>query len=256
MLGFDLRAKKEKTVIIEPEKTEKASVVPTVVEVKFDDGRQYPYYNDKFDLKVGDVVFADGKLFGRPGRVVSVTEKFKVSLDYYKRIISVLDLSFHGSFRRVQGFMVCEGETTLTAEQVKGWFLPPSEKEEEFIKGKGETIVLEECLPFDEAELCKAEAIFYEERCHFVSVVNKKGFALVEGKRGIYTLDFTFENGVADNLFCDCIKPTACGHMAAVGIIMKYLYNEKTVDLTKNFTLISQKLFYSVISYNNDPVTL
>lgn len=258
MLGFDLRNKKEKAenVIVKPDDTKDASVIPTVVEVKFADGRQYPYYNDKFDLKVNDVVFVDGKLYGKPGRVVSVTDKFKISLEYYKKVLSVLKLSFHGSFRSVQSFMVCEGETTLTAEQVKSWFLPPAENTEEFIKGKGETVILDEDLPFDDAEFRKAEMIFDEDRCHFISVVNGTGTALIEGKRGFYTLDFTFENGVISDFFCDCIKPTACGHMAAVSIIMKYLYKESAVDMTKNFTLVSHKLFYSVISYNNDTVAI
>ena len=42
--------------------------VRSVVTVRFENGKEYPYYNDEFNLNVGDVVFVDGKLAGQPGQ--------------------------------------------------------------------------------------------------------------------------------------------------------------------------------------------
>ena len=56
------------------------------------------YYNDLFDLKVGDIVFVEGKLEGLCGRVVDVTYNFKIKLSDYKRVISVADTEVRGEF--------------------------------------------------------------------------------------------------------------------------------------------------------------
>lgn len=259
MLGFDLRIKKEKAenVIVEPEGQEKVSVIPTVVEVKFEDGRQYPYYNDKFDLKENDVVFVDGKLFGKPGRVVSVTDKFKISLEYYKKVLSVLDLNFHGSFKKELWYMINEGDTDLSFEQVKGWFVPLSEAEELFIKGKGDSADLEHGFEVSENEMSDAEDIVERERCLFISVINGEGKAIIKGKGGYHTVEFNLQDGsVLTDVYCDCIKPCSCSHMEAISMLLYFFKKHEKIDLEKDFNIISQKLFYSVISYVSPKITL
>lgn len=259
MLGFDLRIKKEKAenVIVETESQEKVSVIPTVVEVKFEDGRQYPYYNDKFDLKENDIVFVDGKLFGKPGRVVSLTDKFKISLEYYKKVLSVLDFTVHGSFNKVLWYMVTEGETNLTFEQVKGWFIPPEEKEEVFIKGKGDSADLEHGFEVSENEMSDAEDIVERERCLFISVINGEGKAIIKGKSGYHTVEFRLQDGsVLTDVYCDCIKPCSCSHMEAVSMLLFFLGSNGKLDLKKNFTIISAKLFYNIVAFNGASVTV
>ena len=54
------------------------------------------YYNDAFDLKVGDIVYVDGNLEGLRGRVVDITYNFKIKLSDYKRVISVADTEVKG----------------------------------------------------------------------------------------------------------------------------------------------------------------
>ena len=41
--------------------------VRSVATVRFENGKEYPYYNDEFNLNIGDVVFVDGKLAGSRG---------------------------------------------------------------------------------------------------------------------------------------------------------------------------------------------
>ena len=56
------------------------------------------YYNDRFDLHRGDLVYVDGKLEGMRGRVVDVNYNFRIDLADYKRVIAVADTSVSGRF--------------------------------------------------------------------------------------------------------------------------------------------------------------
>ena len=62
----------------------KGEPVKSVVRVHFPARNMtLSYYNDLFDLKVGDIVFVEGKLEGLRGRVVDVTYNFKIKLSDY-----------------------------------------------------------------------------------------------------------------------------------------------------------------------------
>ena len=51
----------------------------SVVQVYFPERHaSYAYYNDRFDLKCGDIVFVEGKLEGIRGRVTEVNYNFKI----------------------------------------------------------------------------------------------------------------------------------------------------------------------------------
>lgn len=46
------------------------------------------YYNNLFDMHVGDLVYVDGKLEGKRGKVIDVSYTFKIKLSDYKRVIA------------------------------------------------------------------------------------------------------------------------------------------------------------------------
>ena len=65
---------------------------PSVVQVYFESrDRSWTYYNDRFDLHEGDLVYVEGKLEGVRGRVVEVSYNFRIKLADYKRVIAVAD---------------------------------------------------------------------------------------------------------------------------------------------------------------------
>ena len=71
----------------------------SVVQVQFAGRNEaLAYYNDRFDLQVGDMVYVDGKLEGQRGRVVEVNYNFKIRLSDYKRVVAVADTAVHGQF--------------------------------------------------------------------------------------------------------------------------------------------------------------
>lgn len=48
----------------------------------------WAYYNDSFDLKVGDFVYVEGKLEGYRGQVTEVNYSFKIKPSDYKKVIA------------------------------------------------------------------------------------------------------------------------------------------------------------------------
>ena len=71
--------------------------VKSVVQVRFPShGRSFAYYNDRFDLRVGDIVFVEGKLEGVQGIVTEVSRSFNIKLSDYKRVIAVADTTVKG----------------------------------------------------------------------------------------------------------------------------------------------------------------
>lgn len=76
---------------------------PSVVQVRFEDGRRLAYYNDRFDLHPGDVVFVEGKLEGERGRVTEVNYNFKIRSADYQRVIAVGDTVLKGRFFGTEG---------------------------------------------------------------------------------------------------------------------------------------------------------
>ena len=87
-IGFDMAAEKN-AADLQQETAEKAegketdgkgtekknpAPVRSLVQVAFDSGQNpLTYYNDRFDLKQGDVVYVEGKMEGRRGHVISLT---------------------------------------------------------------------------------------------------------------------------------------------------------------------------------------
>ena len=93
-----------------PRPTEEAPVSTpkkSLVQVYFPKrGMNLSYYNDQFDLQVGDTVYVDGKLEGLRGRVTAVNYSFKVKLSDYKRVIAVADTHISGELRMAGSHLV------------------------------------------------------------------------------------------------------------------------------------------------------
>lgn len=260
MIGFNIsneEIKKENIETVAPEVAEEKPV-RSVVTVHFANGREYPYYNDTFNLKVGDIVYVDGKLAGIPGRVKDVTTKFKVSLDFYKRVISKLNLEFHGNFKKTALFMVCYDPNALTIEQVKPWYFPPREEEEEFFVGDGYTVNINnitECEDFDRFAFSKAVDIVNDQQVEFITVKNGKGAAIIN-RRKPHLVEFEYKNGVISNLLCDCIKPGLCDHSLAACIIMDILTKEGVDKDDPSFTALHINQFLQIISFINKDISV
>ena len=88
-IGFSVSEEKEKmSAPVPPDVAEEREPRRSVVRVQFPQRNMtLAYYNDRFDLHCGDLVYVDGKLEGKRGRVVDVNYNFRINLADYKRVI-------------------------------------------------------------------------------------------------------------------------------------------------------------------------
>ena len=109
-------------------------VVKSLVKVYFPERRiSLSYFNDMFNLKVGDIVFVEGSLEGYRGRVEEVSHTFKIKKSEYKKVIAVADTTLWGEVHIAGETMIALDREVLPFEKVRGWFLPPvSENDEEY----------------------------------------------------------------------------------------------------------------------------
>ena len=102
-IGFNTRINKEPENQT-PVTTYQETVHPkkSIVQVYFPHrGMGWAYYNDSFDLKVGDFVYVEGKLEGYRGQVTEVNYSFKIKLSDYKKVVAVIDTNVNLKIRFV-----------------------------------------------------------------------------------------------------------------------------------------------------------
>lgn len=187
----------------------------SLVQVRFPGkGMALHYFNDLFDLKIGDRVYVDGKLEGQMGRIVGVSYNFKIKLSDYQKVIAVADTDVHGQFHMAGSHFVTFDAATLPAAQVSTWFKPPAKEEGEIVSGTDNTSFCLDDLKGMNVPLAIAERghdYYAENRVRYLCLDDGKGFAIVEGSEG-YIVEFDYEDGEIRHLFCDCPCGCACKH--------------------------------------------
>ncbi|MBP3328736.1 MAG: hypothetical protein J6L91_07500 [Clostridia bacterium] len=259
-LGFSLKDENEneETVTAEAAETEKSDCVRSVVNVRFADGRILPYYNDSFNLQKGDCVYVDGKLAGRIGTVIDVTTRFKVDLEYYKRVVAKLNFDFHGEFVKINTLMVSFDKKALPFEQVKSWYFPPKEKEQEFFTGDGYTFdLLEDEAYLDFKVAKKAAELLDNGGLKYLSIIDGVGRAII-GNENLHIVEFRYnaETCVLTDIFCDCLAFGLCKHCVAVCLALHTLINDEQYDEEKSFCALDNFTFFENAIKNVKKITL
>ena len=98
-------------------------------------GMNLSYYNDQFDLHVGDTVYVDGKLEGLRGRVTAVNYSFKIKLSDYKRVVAVADTHISGELRMAGSHLVSFDSQTIPYEKIITWFKAPDKEDDVYVSG-------------------------------------------------------------------------------------------------------------------------
>ena len=231
--------------------------VRSLVSVSFTDiAKNYTYYNDKFDLSVGDMVYVSGKLAGRMGVVASVGTKFKIRLSDYERVIANPHIQFHGHYTQVLDKMIaCEGG--VSADTFRSWVIAPSAEGEtsEIVMGEGYVLPLEylrSCDDVDMTILRRAIEYCEEGRVRYLSLQNGVGTAFVEGTKW-YEVNFRYADGMVTDLYCDCPYPNLCKHSLAVVLTLQVLLDHVPAD---DFVAIDRQFFFKTIVVGKQDVIL
>lgn len=187
----------------------------SVVQIYFPSrDRSWAYYNDAFDLKVGDLVYVEGKLEGKIGRVTEVHYSFKIKISDYKKVISVVDSTVRGEFYLAGSHIVSFDRTALPYAKVIRWFKAP-DNEKEYISGSddSERFSLENLseMNLSQSMAERGHAYYMENRVCFITLDGIRGHAIVEGSEN-YEIEFQYAEGEICNLTCSCFCSGACKH--------------------------------------------
>lgn len=192
--------------------------VKSLVEVSFLSSKvQLTYFNDQFDLHIGNIVFVDGKYEGVPGRVVNISKHFKIKLEDYKRVISVADTEVKGQFFHANSHFITFERAAIPFEKVSSWVLSPEEGEIEYSIGLDDA-----GFPLDDlgklgvsSQMFERGLGYYKEnKVQYLSIDNTAGKAIVTGTTP-YVVEFEYRNGQISNLYCDCPYMGTCKHEVA-----------------------------------------
>lgn len=264
-IGFLANALKGKAPAPKPETlSPNAAPVNSVVQVRFPDAnRTLSYYNDRFDLRVGDIVYVEGKLEGVRGIVVQVSRSFKIKLSDYKRVIGVADTRINGRFYFAGSYFLTFSPEALPYKKARTWFKAPDGEDEEYVTGdETEAFDLEKSWELNVSEeIAERGQRYYEEnKVSYLCVERDCGRAIVEGTRA-YEVEFGYRpaSKAVTNIICDCPCFYHCKHEVAVILQLQEILSAveerygALYDKTKYVAAISRRSFFSFAGNGAEP---
>ncbi len=256
-IGF--KSNKDRKEIEKRSKTSIQKAMPrrSIVQVYFPKrDAAYPYYNDTFDLRVGDIVYVEGKLEGLQGEVIGVSHNFKIRLSDYKKVIHQVDLTVKGDLIFSQCEMLTFDKTVIPYDKVAGWFRPPTSDDEYVVSDTDDDpgFTLKDLSGFaiakDVAE--RGYQYYKESKVIYLSLDKTSGRAIVAGTEN-YEVEFKYSHGQITNLYCSCYCSYNCKHEFAVMLKLKELLDtiadEHLAEYEKTgyFAVIDKATFFSTI---------
>lgn len=221
-----------------------------LAEIKFPGvHKPYTYYNDLFDLKIGDRVFVDGKLEGTMGVVVDITYNFKIKLSDYKRVIGKADTNVQGEFHFAGSHFVTFDPTALPYGKAETWFryLIINDDDDDYVSHTdGSSFSLEtlEGLKFDEYDLENGKEIYMENGVEYLELNGTKGRAIVVTSKP-YQVEFIYKNGEISELYCECYHLTPCEHCFAT--LLQLRETLKTIEQNYSEEYANSNYFASIL---------
>ena len=266
ILGFGMEETPAAESVAVTPKEELAPVRSLVLVRFFPDGRAFTYYNDKFDLAVGDHVFVSGKLAGQRGIVEKVTTRFKINLADYQRVISKASAAIHGTYESVLDKMVSYDREALTPEEFRSWILPPAhwdgdgsdDEEDEIIVGDGYELSLpelEEGEDVDPAVLDRAVDYCRSGKVAYLCVRDGAGTAFVEGTSW-YEVNFRLSGDTMTGMYCDCPYPGLCKHLLAAALTVRAMVKQGGLRPDADFVAIGKDRFWYMAARTVKRITL
>lgn len=186
------------------------------------------YYNDRFDLKAGDLVYVEGSLEGQLGLVVEVSYNFKIKLSDYKKVIAMVDTQVHGTFHMAGSHFVTFDPAALPAAQATTWFKAPSPEAPDIVLCTDDfSFRLDDLtgMQITPAIAERGHEYYTQNRVRYLCLDGTNGYAIVEGSE-VYTVEFQYHNGEISHLVCDCPCSCSCKHEFAAMLQLR-----ETLDL-------------------------
>ncbi len=228
-------------------------------------GPALTYYNDRFDLQPGDTVFVEGKYAGEIGVVEKVTRKFKINLADFKRVISVADKQFHGTYESIMDKMVSFDADAFSPDQFRTWVMAPQLDENPNAEGKKE-VIFGEGYDLDMRDIEKSDDVSFAvlqraaEYCNdgsvaYIAVRDGIGTAFIEGTYW-YEVNFRLDGNMMSEMYCDCPFPGLCKHLVAVALTLRGLDKQDAFSLERDFVAFDANRFWMMIARTQKKISL
>ncbi len=229
----------------------------SLVQVRFENSKIcLTYFNDKFDLKIGDIVFVDGQYKGIRGYIENINYNFKIKPSQYKRVIAVANTNINGELEFLgEDYFLSFDKTVIPSEKIERWFLPPDD--EEYVCGydeKSYQLTNQQTLDANPTIADRGFGYFINGNVAYLCLDGSKGSAIVLGEKP-YKTEFTFYNGEISRLSCTCPCGYTCKHLVATSFLLDDLLNEINVfgerfSKTDYFAAINKDLLYKIAIKN------
>ena len=234
-IGFTAEKETEKKAPeTETKAPEEAPARESLVRVYFPQrGFDCTYYNNLFDLHVGDLVYVDGKLEGKRGKVIDVSYTFKIKLSDYKRVIAKIDTDISGEFCYVGDELFSFDKNTVPFGKILPYFKAPAKPDEEYVSAKENKFYSLDDLEgmgAYEHTIMVGKSDFNCGEVLYLSVEDGKGHAIV-GTDELHEVEFDYKNGMIANITCDCWACGICKHgVAAVFALKSALEKSRSIS--------------------------
>lgn len=203
----------------------------SLVQVRFlDNNMCLTYYNDKFDLHRGDIVWVDGKLLGHRGYVTEVNYNFKIKLSQYSRVIAKVDTNIDGQLYIAGNHFLTFNKNTMPISKVSTWFKTPEDEEEYICGSDGTSFPLNDLVKMNVTFVIaeRGYKCYKATRVSYLCLDGNHGYAIVQGTEP-YDVNFEYNNGQISNLSCSCYCCYDCKHEVAT-----MLQLQEILDFIKN----------------------
>lgn len=197
----------------------------TLVQVYFvakDDA--FLYLCEDIILHEGDHVYVSGKMKDTLGIVVDVRHQFKVRPSKYERVIAKIDTQLQGEFKIFNRLLLSFDRKSLGKEKISQWFFSPQGEEPYISTYRPAPFPLDDLtqFPIEHARLERGLQYYKEQRVAYMCIDDRYGYAIVRGSEH-YEVEFEYNNGIIEDISCNCYCDGHCKHEFAVLLELQYM---------------------------------
>lgn len=197
----------------------------TLVQVYFvakDDA--FLYLCEDIILHEGDHVYVSGKMKDTLGIVVNVRHQFKVRPSKYERVIAKIDTQLQGEFKIFNRLLLSFDRKSLGKEKISQWFFSPQGEEPYISTYRPAPFPLDDLtqFPIEHARLERGLQYYKEQRVVYMCIDDRYGYAIVRGSEH-YEVEFEYNNGIIEDISCNCYCDGHCKHEFAVLLELQYM---------------------------------
>lgn len=182
------------------------------------------YLCEDIILHEGDHVYVSGKMKDTLGIVVDVRHQFKVRPSKYERVIAKIDTQLQGEFKIFNRLLLSFDRKSLGKEKISQWFFSPQGEEPYISTYRPAPFPLDDLtqFPIEHARLERGLQYYKEQRVVYMCIDDRYGYAIVRGSEH-YEVEFEYNNGIIEDISCNCYCDGHCKHEFAVLLELQYM---------------------------------